>query len=95
MRSITDPIPGADRLTPSELQELLGPIAFYPDPLLANVLAAAVYSDEVADAAKFVAGGGKAEQIDSKPWEAPVKAVAKIPDAIKMMGQYSDWTIAA
>jgi len=86
--------PGGDRLTPSELEELLGPIALYPDPLLANVLAAAVYPDEVAEAAKFVAGGGKAEQVDAKPWEDPVKAVAKIPDAIKMMGQYNDWTIA-
>ena len=87
-------VPGADQLTPSELEELVGPIALYPDPLLANVLAASVYPDEVAEAAKFIAGGGKAEQVDAKPWEDPVKAVAKIPDAIKMMGQYKDWTIA-
>jgi hypothetical protein len=86
--------PGADRLTPSELEELLGPIALYPDPLLANVLAAAVYPEEVVEAAKFIDGGGKAEQVDAKPWEDPVKAVAKIPDAIKMMGQYKDWTVA-
>lgn len=87
-------VPGGDRLTPSELEVLLGPIALYPDPLLANVLAAAVYPEEVAEAAKFIAGGGKPEQVDAKPWEAPVKAVAKIPDAIKMMGQYKEWTVA-
>src|SRR3954466_6529584 len=87
-------VPGADRLIPSELEELLGPIALYPDPLLANVLAASVYPAEVAEAAKFIAGGGKPEAVDSQPWEDPVKAVAKIPDAIKMMGQFNDWTIA-
>src|SRR3954467_5073058 len=86
--------PGADRLAPGELEELLGPIALYPDPLLANVLAASVYPDEVAEAAKFIAGGGKADQIASKPWEDPVKAVANVPDAIKMMGQFNDWTVA-
>lgn len=86
--------PGANRLTPSELEELLGPIALYPDVLLANVLAASVYPDEVFAAAKFVAGGGKADQIPAQSWEDPVKAVAQIPDAIKMMGEYKDWTIA-
>ncbi len=90
----TSQSPGADRLTPSELEELLGAIALYPDPLLANVLAASVYPAEVAEAANFISGGGKPEAVDAKPWEAPVKAVAKIPDAIKMMGQYSDWTVA-
>ena len=92
--AVTTAVPGADRLTPSELEQLLGPIALYPDPLLANVLAASVYPLEVAEAAKFIAGGGKPEAVDAKSWEAPVKAVAKIPDAIKMMGQYNDWTIA-
>lgn len=86
--------PGGDRLSPSELEELLGPIALYPDPLLANVLAAAVYPAEVAEAATFVANGGTSELIDAKKWEDPVKAVAKIPDAIKMMGQYKEWTVA-
>lgn len=90
----TPSVPNADRLTPSELEELLGPIALYPDPLLANVLAASVYPDEVAEAAKVVASGGSNAQIDAKPWEDPVKAVAGIPAAIKMMGDYPDWTIA-
>jgi len=84
--------PGADRLTPTELEELLGPIALYPDPLLANVLAASVYPDEVAAAAKFIADGGNPDQVDSKPWEDPVKAVAKIPTPSRSWGQYKDWT---
>src|SRR5882724_7944246 len=58
-------VPGADRLTPSELEELLGPIALYPDPLLAHVLPASVYPDEVQAAAAFITGGGKPEQVDA------------------------------
>jgi hypothetical protein len=38
--------------------------------------------------------GTDAAKIDAQSWEAPVKAVAKVPDAIKMMGQYGDWTRA-
>jgi hypothetical protein len=90
----TAQVPGGDRLSPSELEELLGPIALYPDPLLANVLAAACYPEEVAAAAKFIGGGGKPEQIESQTWEPPVKAIAKVPEAIKIMGEYADWTVA-
>jgi hypothetical protein len=60
----TSASPDGDRLTPSELEELLGSIALYPDPLLANVLAASVYPDEVASAAAFVKGGGAASAIE-------------------------------
>lgn len=86
--------PGGNRLSPSELEELLGPIALYPDALLANVLAASVYPDEVFAAAAFVGAGNKGPQIDAQSWEPPVKAVAQVPDAIKMMADYRDWTIA-
>jgi hypothetical protein len=81
-------------LTTAELEELLGPIALYPDALLANVLTASVYPDEVSAAAAYVNGGGDPKGIESQPWEAPVKAVAKVPDVIKMMGEYADWTVA-
>lgn len=86
--------PGEGRLTPSELEDLLESIALYPDALLANMLAAAVYPDEVAEAAKSVAGGAKPEEIAGAPWEEPVKAVAKVQEAIKTMGDYPEWTTA-
>lgn len=82
--------PGAaDRLSDADLEELLAPIALYPDPLLANVLAASCYPEEVAQAAN-----ADAATIDSSSWEPSVKAVAKIPDAIAMLKQYPDWTTA-
>lgn len=86
-------IPGGS-LTTAELEELLGPIALYPDELLANVLAASVYPDEVAEAANFMKSPGAKDKIDSRDWEPPVKAVAKVPDVLKMMAEFQDWTTA-
>jgi len=84
--------PGAaDRLSDADLEELLAPIALYPDPLLANVLTAACYPDELAAAAK---AGGNDSRIDAADWEPSVKAVAKIPDALAMLTDYPDWTTA-
>ncbi|QYK48949.1 MAG: DUF3300 domain-containing protein [Phycisphaeraceae bacterium] len=86
-------IPGGS-LSAADLENLVGPIALYPDQLLANVLAASVYPDEVMEAAKFMRSAGAKDKIDSRDWEAPVKAVARVPDVLKMMAEYQDWTIA-
>lgn len=84
--------PGAaDRLSDADLEELLAPIALYPDPLLANVLAASCYPEEILAAAK---ANGNDAIISGADWEPPVKAIAKAPDALKMMSQYPDWTRA-
>lgn len=86
------PSPGAaDRLSDADLEELLAPIALYPDPLLANVLAASCYPNELAEAAKVAGNEGA---IDAASWEPSVKAIAKIPDALKMLTQYPEWTAA-
>lgn len=86
-------IPGG-ALTAAELEEMLGPIALYPDELLANVLAASVYPDEVAEAANFMKSPGAKDKIDSRDWEPPVKAIAKVPDVLQMMAEFQDWTTA-
>lgn len=86
-------VPGG-ALTSADLEQLIGPIALYPDPLLANVLAASVYPDEIQKAASFVKGGGDKNKIDAQPWEPPVKAVAKLPAVVRMLGDYPDWTTA-
>src|SRR5262245_53991434 len=66
----------ADKLSDADMEELLAPVALYPDRLLANVLTAACYPDELAAAQK--AGGDKAA-IEAASWEPSVKAVAQIP----------------
>lgn len=87
-------IPDNDYLTKEELDDLLAPIALYPDVLLSAVLAASIYPDQVAAAAAMVAGGATEAQIEATDWEDPVKAVANVPEVIAMMAQYPDWTRA-
>jgi hypothetical protein len=82
------------QVSAADLEEMLGPIALYPDELLANVLTASMYPDDVKAAGKYVAGGGDASKLGEKGWEPPVVAVARIPELIKMMNENLDWTQA-
>ena len=77
-----------------DLEQMLGPIALYSDELLANVLAASMYPDEIAAAGKYVAGGGDTAKIGEQGWEESVMTVARIPELIKMMSNDLDWTRA-
>ncbi|MBX3359713.1 MAG: DUF3300 domain-containing protein [Phycisphaeraceae bacterium] len=81
-------------LSDADLEEMLAPIALYPDPLLANVLAASVYPDQVKAAGDLVNSGGDDAKIEATDWEPSVKMVAAVPEVIKMMNQYMDWTKA-
>ncbi len=87
------PESGGYLLSPEELDELLAPIALYPDPLLAQILPAATFIDQIDEAARYVRQYGAAG-IDDKPWDVSVKAVAHYPDVLFMMDQKYDWTAA-
>ena len=87
-------VSAANVLSRADLEELLAPIALYPDSLLANTLAACVYEDDFKAAAAFVAGGGKVDQNTTIAWDASVKAVAAFPDVIKMLGSNAEWAVA-
>jgi hypothetical protein len=78
--------------TDQELDDLLAPIALYPDPLLAQILPASTYPQEVTDAAAWLQRGGDMSQIDGQGWDENVKAVAHYPDILNMMNQNMDWT---
>jgi hypothetical protein len=79
---------------PEELDDLLAPIALYPDPLIAQILPAATFIDQVDEAARFVKLYGASPRIDYKPWDVSVKAVAYYPTVLFMMDQRYDWTVA-
>ncbi|QJR37209.1 DUF3300 domain-containing protein [Gemmatimonas groenlandica] len=81
----------ATRYTESQLDNLVGPIALYPDALLAQVLVAATFPDQVADAAQWVREHGTAA-IDDQPWDVSVKSVAHYQSALNMMADKGDWT---
>ena len=75
-----------------ELDNLLAPIALYPDPLLAEILPASTYPEEVADAAAWLTSGGDPSGIDEKNWDEAVRAVAHYPNILFMMSGNMDWT---
>jgi hypothetical protein len=77
--------------TPEQLDNLLAPIALYPDPLLAQVLPAATFVDQVQQAAGWVQSNGT-NGIDDQYWDVSVKAVAHYPMVIQMMANRIDWT---
>ena len=78
--------------TDQELDDVLAPIALYPDPLLAQILPASTYTDEIIDAYNWLNSGGSTAEIDGQRWDESVKAVAHYPDVLKMMADNADWT---
>jgi hypothetical protein len=80
--------------TAEELDELLAPIALYPDPLLAQILPAATFADQVDLANRYVRQYGPSARIDDQPWDVSVKAVAHYSGVLSMMDQRYDWTVS-
>jgi hypothetical protein len=78
--------------TDQELDDILAPIALYPDPLLAQVLPASTYTEEILDAYDWLNSGGSISEIEWQRWDESVKAIARYPDVLKMMAEYADWT---
>lgn len=84
---------GPPQFTNEELENLLAPVALYPDPILAQVLVAASYPDEVDLAARHVNIYGQ-NRIDDQPWDISVKAVARYEPVLNLMADRLDWTTA-
>lgn len=83
-----------DYFTAEELEDLLAPIALYPDPLIAQILPAATFIDQIDEAARYIRLFGKTARIDRQPWDVSVKALAHYPDVLLMMDQKQDWTVS-
>jgi hypothetical protein len=79
-------------LTDQELDNLLAPIALYPDPLLAQILPASTYPEEISDAQAWLNRGGTMSSIDRQDWDESVKAIAYYPSILNMMAGNMDWT---
>ncbi len=75
-----------------QLDELLGPIALYPDPLLAVILPASTVPTDIVQAANFLAANSAPGAIDAQPWDASVKALAHYPDVVQWMNTNLEWT---
>lgn len=79
------------QLSAREIDNLVAPIALYPDALLAQVLVAATFPDQINDAARYVRARGT-NDIDDQYWDISVKSVAHYPTVLNMMTNKSDWT---
>jgi hypothetical protein len=87
-------------LPPPELDRLVNRIALYPDPLLAQVLAAATYPDDIPEAANwadrhhYLTGDRLADAMagDHLPWDPSVQALLPFPGVLDMMARDLDWT---
>ncbi|MHB8404602.1 MAG: DUF3300 domain-containing protein [Gammaproteobacteria bacterium] len=77
----------------NQLDNLLAPIALYPDPLLAQVLPAATFVNQIQEAAQWVRTNG-VSRISYQPWDVSVKAVAHYPSVLYMMNDKLNWTTA-
>ena len=86
-----------DTFTAEELDQMLAPIALYPDPLLAQVLMACTYPAEVAEAAQWSQsntaqkGDAAVTAVQDKPWDPSVKSLVAFPQALATMDQQPDW----
>ncbi len=87
-------------LPPPELDRLVSRIALYPDPLIAQVLAASTFSDQIPEAARwadqhhYLTGDGLAQAIsgDRLPWDPSVQALLPFPSVLDMMASDMGWT---
>jgi hypothetical protein len=86
--------------SPAELQQLVAPIALYPDALVAPILAAATHMVEVVAADRWMhshsqlKGDELAAQVDQQIWDASVKALTGFPIVLANMDQNVVWTLS-
>ena len=74
-----------------ELEQLVAPVALYPDALLAQVLAASTYPGEVIAAAQWEDAGNNPLAANSQPWDSSVAGVARYPSVLHYMAAHADW----
>src|ERR1700741_4329885 len=90
--------PAYTQQTPEQLQQLVAPIALYPDSLVAQILAATTFPAEVVEADRWVQahpdlkGDDLAKAVDQQPWDPSVKALTAFPTVLGNMDKNISWT---
>jgi hypothetical protein len=90
--------PQPSRLTPQQLQELVAPIALYPDALVAQILASSAYPTQIVEAERFIQqnpdlkGKDLADAVDKQDWDPSVKALTQFPSVLANMDKDLSWT---
>src|SRR6266478_2669444 len=96
--SVSQTPPQAAQQSPDQLQQIVAPIALYPDALIAQILAAATYPEQVVEAGKWIEqhkglqGDQLAQEVDKQSWDPSVKALTQFPAVLANMNQNLAWT---
>ncbi len=81
-----------------ELEQILAPIALYPDPLVSQILMASTYPLEVVQAARWakqnasLKGDALTKALEGQDWDPSVKSLVNFPPVLTMMNEKLDWT---
>ena len=90
--------PPSVQQSPKELQQLVAPIALYPDALVAQILAASTYPTEIVEADRWMQSHSKlkgeelAKEVDRQPWDPSVKALTQFPSVLENMDKNLSWS---
>ncbi|RIL12078.1 MAG: DUF3300 domain-containing protein, partial [Proteobacteria bacterium] len=82
----------AEMRSGTQLETLVEPIALYPDNLLAAMLQASTFPDQIIDAGLLITNEKEAERIAKQKWDNSVKVVASYPGVLKLMFDKITWT---
>jgi hypothetical protein len=91
------PAPPYTQQTPEQLQQLVAPIALYPDSLVAQILAASTFPEQVVEADRWVQanpdlkGDALGQAVDQQPWDPSVKALVAFPSVLGNMDKNLSW----
>jgi hypothetical protein len=86
------------KLPPDQLDSLVAPIALYPDPMLAQVLAASTYPLEIIQLQQWLSKNpglkdkALADAVAKEPWDPTVQALAALPEVVKRLADDIQWT---
>ncbi len=94
-----EPLPApVPQQSTEELEQLVAPIALYPDALVAQILAAATYPTQIVEADRWLQqhpdlkGDALAKAVDAQSWDPGVKALTQFPGLLGMMDKNLSWT---
>ena len=92
------PAQAEERFAEAELDQMLAPVALYPDALLSQVLMAATYPLDVVEAARWtrahpgLQGDEAVTRVADEPWDPSVKSLVAFPHLLRRMDEQLDWT---
>jgi hypothetical protein len=91
-------VPPYAQSSPQQLQQLVAPIALYPDQLVAQILAASTFPEQVVEADRWLHdhpglhGDALAQAVNQMPWDPSVKGLTAFPDVLGNMDKNLSWT---